>query len=40
MQDFNNPIFICSIAKDFLERSSIGAKEQQIILYIAKDFFE
>ena len=27
MQDFNNPIFICSTAKDFLERSSIGAKE-------------
>ena len=27
MQDFNNPIFICSTAKDFLERSSSGAKE-------------
>ncbi|HEY8690030.1 MAG TPA: HEPN domain-containing protein [Chitinophagaceae bacterium] len=27
MQDFNNPIFICSTAKDFLEKSSVGAKE-------------
>lgn len=27
MEDFNNPIFICATAKDFLEKSSIGAKD-------------
>lgn len=27
MQDFNNPLFICLPAKDFLEKSSAGAKE-------------
>lgn len=27
MEDFNNPLFICSTAKDFLEKSSAGAKE-------------
>ncbi len=26
MEDFNNPHFICATAKDFLEKSSIGAK--------------
>ena len=27
MQDFNNPLFICVCAKDFLEKSSLGAKQ-------------
>lgn len=27
MKDFNNPNFICATAKDFLEKSSIGAKK-------------
>lgn len=27
MEDFNNPHFICATAKDFLEKSSFGAKK-------------
>lgn len=36
MKDFNNPIFICATAKDFLEKSSVGAKG----VYFSEDLLD